>query len=58
MNKLFKFHNQNQLDLSGLLLLAAFPKPSGDPYVHVVWGLNGALVSLGMAVCGCTAPWY
>ena len=25
--------------------------------VHAVWGLNGALMSLGMAVCGCTAPW-
>ena len=33
MNKLSKFHNQNQLDLSGLVLLAAFPKPSSDPYV-------------------------
>ena len=26
--------------------------------VHVVWGLNGALVSLGMTVSGCTALWY
>ena len=26
-------------------------------FVRVVWGLNGALVSLGMTVCGCTALW-
>ena len=25
--------------------------------VHVVWGLNGALISLGMAVFNCTALW-
>ena len=25
--------------------------------VRVVWGLNGAVVSLGMTVCGCTALW-
>ena len=28
-----QFHNQNQLDLSGLVLLATYPKPSGNPYV-------------------------
>ena len=42
MNKLSEFHNQNQLDLSGLVLLAVFPKPSGDPYVQC-----GVLMSSG-----------
>ena len=27
-----KFHCHNQLDLNGLLLLAALPKHSGNPY--------------------------
>ena len=49
-----KFHDQIQLiELSGLPLLAVFLKPIGNP-LCVVWGLNGALVSLGMAVCGRT----
>ena len=26
--------------------------------VRVVWGLNRALVNLGMTICGCTAVWY
>ena len=55
MNKLSNStYNQNQLDLSGLVLLAAFPKPSGDLYM---WcgALMEPMVSLGMAVCGCTA---
>ena len=44
----------NQLDLSGLLLLAAyFLKYSGDAY-----GQSGVLRVIGMAGCGCTAPWY
>ena len=30
---IIKFHKQIQLELSGLLSLAAFPKPSGNPYV-------------------------
>ena len=48
-----KFHCQNQPGfMSGLLLLAAFPKPSGELYE---WSgsLNGALANLGMAVFGC-----
>ena len=51
MKKTTYFHNQNQLDLSGLLLLAAFPKPSGNPCM-CCGAFNGALVSLGLAVCG------
>ena len=35
------------LDLSGLPLLAAFPKPSGDPYVRC-----GALLELWSACWG------
>ena len=34
-----KFHNQNQLDLSDLLLLAAFPKHSGELYKQS-WALT------------------
>ena len=44
----YLIHNQNQLDLSGLVLLAAFPKPSGDPYVRCaalmeLWSAWGTL---------------
>ena len=35
------FHNQNQLDLSGLVLLTAFPNPSGYLYLQC-----GALMEL------------
>jgi len=28
----YKFHSQNEVVLSGLLLLAAFPQPIGDPH--------------------------
>ena len=38
------YMNKNQLDLSGLALLAAFPKPSGDPCVRC-----GALMELWSA---------
>ena len=45
---MIKLHNQNQLDLNGLLLLAAFPKPSGDLYVWCgaimeLWSASGWL---------------
>ena len=46
MNKLSNFDNQNQLDLSGMLLLAAFPKHSGELYKQ-----SGALLELWPA-CG------
>ena len=36
-----KFPDQNQIDLSGLFLLAAFPKHSGDSYERF-----GALMEL------------
>ena len=39
-----QFYNQNQVDLSGLVLLAAFLKPSGDPYMWC-----GALTELWSA---------
>ena len=41
MNKLYQFHIQSQLDSSGQLLLATFPKHSGDPYER-----SGALMEL------------
>ena len=40
-----------------LLQTPAFPDPSDDPYVWCGALLNGAVVSLGMTVCGCTALW-
>ena len=51
---MIKFHNQNQLYLSGLLLLAAFSKNSGNPYEQSRALMDQALASLGMAVklCG------
>ena len=50
-------HNMNnylisQLDVIGLLFASCFSQS-----VCAVWGLNGPLVSLGMAVFGCTATW-
>ena len=45
-----KFHNQNHLDLSGLLLLAAIPKHGGSLYKWF-----GALMEQWH---GCTAQWY
>ena len=41
MNKLSILTIKNQQDLSGLVLLTAFPKPSGDSYVQC-----GALMEL------------
>ena len=41
LKKTIKFHCQNQLDLSGLILLAAFPKHSGNLYEQ-----SGALMKL------------
>ena len=53
----YQIHNQNELDLSGLLLMVCFSQAQWQS-VRVVWGLNGALTSLGMAVCDCIALWY
>jgi len=44
-----KFHSQG---LSGLLLLADFPKVSSKPYK-----LHGDLANHEMALCGCTTLW-
>jgi len=49
-----KFHSQSYPGLSGLLLLAAFLKPTGEPYEQP-WTFNGDLANQELAVCGCTA---
>ena len=62
MNKLSNF-NQNQLDVSGLVLLAAFPKSSGDQYVRYrtlvelwsAWGWLYRSVVLNKYLC-CEFP--
>jgi len=50
---LSNFTVKNLPGLNSLLFLAAFSKPSGELYKHVVWILiSRALESLKMAVCG------
>ena len=50
----YQITHQNQLDLSGLLLIAASYNYSRD---RMILCPNGGLASLGMAVCGYTALW-
>ena len=52
MNKLLNSQSKSAR-LEWSVFAGCFPKHSDDPYE---W--SGALASLGMAICGCTALWY
>jgi len=57
MNLLINFIFKTSKSKSGLLLLVAIQKHSGDLYEQSGAQMEG-LASLEMAVSGCTALWY